>query len=68
MYINLRRAPRSFNSFNLKLMKLRAKINKKYEKQGVKVSVNDFIIKATAIACRKVPESNSYWMGNVIRQ
>lgn len=68
MYIKLRRAPRSFNSFNLKLMKLRAKINKKYEKQGVKVSVNDFIIKATAIACRKVPESNSYWMGNVIRQ
>ncbi|XP_075157965.1 dihydrolipoyllysine-residue acetyltransferase component of pyruvate dehydrogenase complex, mitochondrial-like [Haematobia irritans] len=50
------------------LMKLRSKINKKYEKQGVKVSVNDFIIKATAIACRKVPESNSYWMGNVIRQ
>ncbi|XP_061398195.1 dihydrolipoyllysine-residue acetyltransferase component of pyruvate dehydrogenase complex, mitochondrial isoform X2 [Musca vetustissima] len=50
------------------LMKLREKINKKYEKQGVKVSVNDFIIKATAIACRKVPESNSYWMGNVIRQ
>ncbi|XP_013111943.2 dihydrolipoyllysine-residue acetyltransferase component of pyruvate dehydrogenase complex, mitochondrial isoform X1 [Stomoxys calcitrans] len=50
------------------LMKLRAKINKKYEKQGIKVSVNDFIIKATATACRKVPESNSYWMGNVIRQ
>lgn len=49
-------------------MQMRAKINKKYEKQGVKVSVNDFIIKATATACRKVPESNSYWMGNVIRQ
>ncbi|TMW54830.1 hypothetical protein DOY81_000063 [Sarcophaga bullata] len=50
------------------LLKLRARINKKYEKKGIKVSVNDFIIKATAIACRKVPESNSYWMGNVIRQ
>lgn len=50
------------------LLKMRAKVNKKYEKQGVKVSVNDFIIKATAIACRKVPESNTYWMGNVIRQ
>ena len=49
-------------------MKLRARINKKNEKKGIKVSVNDFIIKATAIACRKVPESNSYWMGNVIRQ
>lgn len=51
-----------------KLLKLREKVNKKYEKKGVKVSVNDFIIKATAAACRKVPESNSYWMGNVIRQ
>ncbi|XP_067623523.1 dihydrolipoyllysine-residue acetyltransferase component of pyruvate dehydrogenase complex, mitochondrial isoform X1 [Eurosta solidaginis] len=50
------------------LLKLRAKINKKYEKEGVRVSVNDFIIKATATACRKVPESNSYWMENVIRQ
>uniref|UniRef100_A0A1B0AZA2 dihydrolipoyllysine-residue acetyltransferase n=1 Tax=Glossina palpalis gambiensis TaxID=67801 RepID=A0A1B0AZA2_9MUSC len=50
------------------LLKLRAKINKKYEKEKVKVSVNDFIIKATAIACRKVPEANSYWMGSVIRQ
>uniref|UniRef100_A0A0K8TSU4 dihydrolipoyllysine-residue acetyltransferase n=1 Tax=Tabanus bromius TaxID=304241 RepID=A0A0K8TSU4_TABBR len=51
-----------------KLMKLRAKVNKKYEKEGVKVSVNDFIIKAVAAACRKVPESNSYWMDTVIRQ
>ncbi|XP_049318150.1 dihydrolipoyllysine-residue acetyltransferase component of pyruvate dehydrogenase complex, mitochondrial [Bactrocera dorsalis] len=50
------------------LLKLREKVNKKYEKQGVRVSVNDFIIKATATACRKVPESNSYWMESVIRQ
>ncbi|XP_053960140.1 dihydrolipoyllysine-residue acetyltransferase component of pyruvate dehydrogenase complex, mitochondrial isoform X1 [Anastrepha ludens] len=51
-----------------KLLKLREKVNKKYEKLGVRVSVNDFIIKATATACRKVPESNSYWMESVIRQ
>ncbi|XP_004536223.1 dihydrolipoyllysine-residue acetyltransferase component of pyruvate dehydrogenase complex, mitochondrial isoform X3 [Ceratitis capitata] len=51
-----------------KLQKLREKVNKKYEKQGVRVSVNDFIIKAVATACRKVPESNSYWMESVIRQ
>lgn len=50
------------------LLKFRERINKKYEKKGVKVSVNDFIIKATAAACRKVPESNSYWMDKVIRQ
>ncbi|XP_037928474.1 dihydrolipoyllysine-residue acetyltransferase component of pyruvate dehydrogenase complex, mitochondrial isoform X2 [Teleopsis dalmanni] len=50
------------------LLKFRAKVNKKYEKQKVRVSVNDFIIKATAAACRKVPESNSYWMETVMRQ
>lgn len=49
-------------------MKFRERINKKYEKKGVKVSVNDFIIKATAAACRKVPESNSYWLDKTIRQ
>ncbi|XP_055859155.1 dihydrolipoyllysine-residue acetyltransferase component of pyruvate dehydrogenase complex, mitochondrial isoform X2 [Episyrphus balteatus] len=51
-----------------KLLKLREKTNKKLAKENIKVSVNDFIIKATAIACRKVPETNSYWMDTVIRQ
>jgi len=36
------------NYFPLQLMKLRAHVNKKYEKQGARVSVNDFIIKAMA--------------------
>ncbi|KAM8716239.1 hypothetical protein ACLKA7_003167 [Drosophila subpalustris] len=51
-----------------KLMKLRAKVNKKYEKEGARVSINDFIIKAMATACRKVPEANSAWMGTFIRE
>ncbi|XP_055386125.1 dihydrolipoyllysine-residue acetyltransferase component of pyruvate dehydrogenase complex, mitochondrial isoform X2 [Condylostylus longicornis] len=51
-----------------KLLKLREKINKKYEKKGVRVSVNDFLIKAIAAACVRVPEVNSYWMDTVIRQ
>ncbi|XP_017115944.1 dihydrolipoyllysine-residue acetyltransferase component of pyruvate dehydrogenase complex, mitochondrial isoform X2 [Drosophila elegans] len=51
-----------------KLLKFRAKVNKKYEKQGARVSVNDFIIKAVAIASLKVPEANSAWMNTVIRQ
>ncbi|XP_022227848.2 dihydrolipoyllysine-residue acetyltransferase component of pyruvate dehydrogenase complex, mitochondrial isoform X3 [Drosophila obscura] len=50
------------------LLKFRAKVNKKYEKQGARVSVNDFVIKATAIASLKVPEANSAWMDSVIRQ
>lgn len=33
-------------------MKLRQEINKTYEKEGIKLSVNDFIIKATALACK----------------
>nr|NP_001260193.1 midline uncoordinated, isoform C [Drosophila melanogaster]AGB92729.1 midline uncoordinated, isoform C [Drosophila melanogaster] len=51
-----------------KLLKFRAKVNKKYEKQGARVSVNDFIIKAVAIASLKVPEANSAWMDTVIRK
>nr|CAI5822280.1 unnamed protein product [Callosobruchus analis] len=51
-----------------KLMECREKFNKKLEKQGVKLSVNDFIIKAVAMACKKVPEANSYWMDSYIRQ
>merc|ERR1712168_1032110 len=34
----------------------------------VKISVNDFIIKAASLACLKVPEANSAWMGDTIRQ
>lgn len=40
------------------LLKVRSKYNKKLEKSGVKLSVNDFIIKATAVASQKV---NFYW-------
>ena len=51
-----------------KVMALREQFNKDLAKSGAKLSVNDFIIKAAAIACKKVPEVNSSWMGNVIRQ
>ncbi|ENN71124.1 hypothetical protein HUJ04_007587 [Dendroctonus ponderosae] len=50
------------------LLKVRAKYNKKLEKSGVKLSVNDFIIKATAVASQKVPEANSHWFDSTIRQ
>lgn len=35
---------------------------------GVKLSVNDFVIKAAALACKKVPAANSAWMDTFIRQ
>ncbi|XP_076669914.1 dihydrolipoamide S-acetyltransferase muc isoform X2 [Andrena cerasifolii] len=47
---------------------MRAQFNKMLEKEKVKVSVNDIIIKGMAMACKKVPEGNSAWMGQVIRQ
>lgn len=51
-----------------KIIELRAQFNKSLEKSGKKLSINDFVIKAAAIACKKVPECNSAWLGNVIRQ
>ena len=52
------------------LLKLRADLNARAAASGdgVKLSVNDFIVKAAALACRKVPEANSSWMDNAIRR
>ncbi|PNI40704.1 DLAT isoform 2 [Pan troglodytes] len=46
---------------------VRKELNKILEGRS-KISVNDFIIKASALACLKVPEANSSWMDTVIRQ
>ncbi|XP_071547903.1 dihydrolipoyllysine-residue acetyltransferase component of pyruvate dehydrogenase complex isoform X2 [Panulirus ornatus] len=46
---------------------LRQEFNKLLEKEGIKISFNDFIIKASALACKKVPEANSSWLDTVIR-
>jgi len=50
------------------IMKLRSDINSTYEKEGIKLSVNDFIIKATALASKRVPQCNSAWMDTFIRE
>ena len=41
------------------LLAARAKVNAMLEKQGVKVSVNDFVLKAAANALKLVPEANA---------
>ena len=46
------------------LMKFRATLNKQLEGRGVKLSVNDFIIKACALALQQVPEANAVWAGD----
>jgi pyruvate dehydrogenase E2 component (dihydrolipoamide acetyltransferase) len=49
------------------LATLRAQLNTGLEKSGVKLSVNDLILKASAEALRRVPEVNASWEGPQIR-
>ncbi|XP_064880104.1 dihydrolipoyllysine-residue acetyltransferase component of pyruvate dehydrogenase complex-like [Oncorhynchus nerka] len=50
------------------VLELRMELNTEVKAQNIKLSVNDFIIKASALACLKVPEANSSWLDSVIRQ
>lgn len=55
------------------LMELRSALNKNLgelpaEKGGLKLTVNDFILKATTEALRRVPQVNTSWEGDSIRQ
>ncbi|MFG6083033.1 pyruvate dehydrogenase complex dihydrolipoamide acetyltransferase [Paracoccus litorisediminis] len=48
------------------LMEFRAMLNKQLDSRGVKLSVNDFIIKACALALQEVPDANAVWAGDRI--
>ena len=48
------------------LLKFRAELNGQLEGRGVKLSVNDFIIKASALALQSVPDANAVWAGDRI--
>jgi len=50
------------------LLELRTQLNAALEKDGVKLSVNDFVLKASAEALRRVPAVNCSWEGTAIRQ
>lgn len=50
------------------LMALRSQLNKTVESRGVKLSVNDFIIKACALALQDVPGCNAVWAGDRVLQ
>lgn len=50
------------------LLKFRSELNKQLEHRGVKVSVNDFIIKACALALQQVPAANAVWAGDRVLQ
>ncbi|MEO5620236.1 MAG: pyruvate dehydrogenase complex dihydrolipoamide acetyltransferase [Cypionkella sp.] len=50
------------------LMAFRAQLNEKLSARGVKLSVNDFVIKACALALQQVPEANAVWAGDRVLQ
>lgn len=51
-----------------RILRLRKGLNEILSKEGTKLSVNDFIVKASALACKKVPAVNSSWQETFIRQ
>lgn len=46
------------------LLEFRSQLNKQLEPRGIKLSVNDFIIKACGLALQQVPEANAVWAGD----
>ena len=50
------------------LLKFRGEINAQLADRGVKLSVNDFVIKACALALQAVPAANAVWAGDRILQ
>ncbi len=49
------------------LLRVRKEINARAP-EGVKVSVNDFVIKAIAVALRRVPDANASWTEEGVRR
>jgi pyruvate dehydrogenase E2 component (dihydrolipoamide acetyltransferase) len=50
------------------LLKFRGDLNAQLAARGVKLSVNDFIIKACALALQSVPAANAVWAGDRVLQ
>ena len=50
------------------LMAFRGQLNAQLEGRGVKLSVNDFVIKACALALQQVPAANAVWAGDRVLQ
>lgn len=47
---------------------LRNELNKNEKENGVKISINDIIIKAMALALRDYPNVNVQWQNNSVRR
>lgn len=51
-----------------RLLAFRAELNQQLETRNIKLSVNDFIIKACALALQAVPSANAVWAGDRVLQ
>lgn len=51
-----------------RMLEVRANVNRMLETQGVKTSINDFILRAVASALARHPEVNASWQESVIRR
>ncbi|XP_071804186.1 dihydrolipoyllysine-residue acetyltransferase component of pyruvate dehydrogenase complex, mitochondrial-like [Asterias amurensis] len=50
------------------LLRLTSDLNETVSADGIELTLNDFVVKATALASLRVPEANSSWMDDRIRQ
>lgn len=50
------------------LMEVRKQLNAHYEAQKIKLSVNDFVLKACALALKDYPAANASWNGDSVVQ
>ena len=50
------------------LLKLRGELNKALESQGIKLSVNDLLVKAEALALLQVPDANVSFAGDTLKK
>ena len=48
------------------LLEFRVMLNGQLADRGIKLSVNDFIIKACALALQRVPDANAVWAGDKV--
>lgn len=46
----------------------RQKVNALLEREGVKISINDIVLKATAVALRRHRDCNAHWGGDHVRR
>ena len=46
----------------------RHRVNARLEKEGVRISINDIVLKAVAVALRRHPECNAHWGGDHVRR